>query len=160
MLRHPSTSRQPHRFIAFFVLSMVLGLAGPALADDIVNGKFGPGALYRLVRPTIWNGALVVYAHGFVSPDQPVAIPPDAELAIALLTQQGFAVAASSFSENGWAVKDGAQRTHQLLGISWCSDGWLERGPATATARFTPQELAKAFGDLVLWTEFGVKPTP
>jgi len=99
------------------VLVTVAGLASPALADDIVDGTLGPGALYRLVRPTIWNGGLVVYAHGFVSPDRPVAIPPDAELAITLLTSQGFAVAVSSFSENGWAVKDGTQRTHQLLGI-------------------------------------------
>jgi pimeloyl-ACP methyl ester carboxylesterase len=104
-------------FFVLFVLSTVLGLAGPALADDIVDGTLGPGALYRLVRPTIWNGGLVVYAHGFVSPDETIAIPPDAELAITLLTSQGFAVAVSSFSENGWAVKDGTQRTHQLLGI-------------------------------------------
>ena len=103
--------------ILFFILGTVLGLAGPALADDVVNGRFGPGALYRLVRPTMWNGVLVVYAHGYVSPDQPVAIPPDVEQVIALLTPRGFAVAASSFSENGWAVKDGTQRTHQLLGI-------------------------------------------
>jgi pimeloyl-ACP methyl ester carboxylesterase len=58
-----------------------------------------------------------VYAHGYVSPDQPVTIPPDAEQVIALLAPQGIAVAVSSFSENGWAVKDGTQRTHQLLGI-------------------------------------------
>jgi pimeloyl-ACP methyl ester carboxylesterase len=104
-------------FVVFLVLGSVLGFAGPAMADDIVDGTLGPGALYRLVRPTIWNGGLVIYAHGFVSPDQPIAIPPDAELAITLLTSQGFAVAVSSFSENGWAVKDGTQRTHQLLGI-------------------------------------------
>ncbi len=104
-------------FQLFLVLAAVLGLAGSALADDIVDGKFGPGALYRLVRPTNWNGTLVLYAHGYVSPDQPVAIPPDAEQVIALLAPQGFAVAVSSFSENGWAVKDGTQRTHQLLGI-------------------------------------------
>ena len=104
-------------FVVFLVLGTVLGFAGPAMADDIVDGTLGPGALYRLVRPTIWNGGLVIYAHGFVSPGQPIAIPPDAELAITLLTSQGFAVAVSSFSENGWAVKDGTQRTHQLLGI-------------------------------------------
>jgi len=38
-------------------------------------------------------------------------------LIIGLLAPQGFAVAFTSFSENGWAVKDGAQRTHQLLRI-------------------------------------------
>ncbi len=69
------------------------------------------------VRPTNWNGTLLLYAHGYVSPDQQVAIPPDAEQVIALLTPRGYAVAVSSFSENGWAVKDGTQRTHQLLGI-------------------------------------------
>ena len=95
----------------------ILGVTHPALADDVVDGTIGPGAIYRLVRPPIWNGTLVVYAHGYVSPDQPVAIPSDAELVIALLSSRGFAVAVSSFSENGWAVKDGTQRTHQLLGI-------------------------------------------
>jgi pimeloyl-ACP methyl ester carboxylesterase len=104
-------------FQLFVVLAAVLGPAGSALADDIVDGKFGPGALYRLVRPTNWNGTLVLYAHGFVSPDEQVAIPPDAEQVIALLAPRGYAVAVSSFSENGWAVKDGTQRTHQLLGI-------------------------------------------
>jgi pimeloyl-ACP methyl ester carboxylesterase len=98
-------------------LAAVVGSAGSAAADEVVNGTLGPGALYRLVRPTSWNGSLVVYAHGFVSADAPVAIPPDAEQVIALLAPQGFAVAVSSFSQNGWAVKDGTQRTHQLLGI-------------------------------------------
>jgi pimeloyl-ACP methyl ester carboxylesterase len=104
-------------FAVVLGLIAVLGMAHPALADDVVNGTLGPGAIYRLVRPTTWNGTLVVYAHGYVSPDRPVAIPPDAEQVIALLSSRGFAVAVSSFSENGWAVKDGTQRTHQLLGI-------------------------------------------
>ncbi len=85
--------------------------------DQIVDGTFGPGALYRLARPANWNGGLLVYAHGYVSPDQPVALPPEGDLLISLLAPQGFAVAFSSFSENGWDVKDGTQRTHQLLGI-------------------------------------------
>jgi pimeloyl-ACP methyl ester carboxylesterase len=104
-------------FAVVLGLVAVLGMAYPALADDVVDGSIGPGAFYRLVRPTIWNGTLVVYAHGYVSPDQPVAIPPDAEQVIALLSSRGFAVAVSSFSENGYVVKDGTQRTHQLLGI-------------------------------------------
>jgi pimeloyl-ACP methyl ester carboxylesterase len=58
-----------------------------------------------------------VYAHGFISADQPVGITADDELVIGLLAPQGFAVAVSSFSANGWVIKDGAQRTHQLLGL-------------------------------------------
>jgi len=90
---------------------------GHAAADEIVNGATGPGSVYRLVRPTNWNGSLVIYAHGFVSPDQPVAITDDDNLVISLLAPQGFAVAVSSFSQTGWVVKDAAQRTHQLLGL-------------------------------------------
>jgi pimeloyl-ACP methyl ester carboxylesterase len=46
-----------------------------------------------------------------------VAITADTLKVMDLLTAQGVAVAASSYSDNGWVVKDGAQRTHQLLGI-------------------------------------------
>src|SRR5262249_48927108 len=47
----------------------------------------------------------------------PVGITPDDQLVISLVTAQGFAVAVSSFSDNGEVVKDGTQRTHQLLGL-------------------------------------------
>jgi pimeloyl-ACP methyl ester carboxylesterase len=104
-------------FSMLLAIATILGLAGPALADEVVNGRTGPGSVYRLVRPSTWNGILLLYAHGYVSKDAPVAIPADAELVISLVTSQGFAVAVSSFSENGWVVKDGAQRTHQLLGL-------------------------------------------
>jgi pimeloyl-ACP methyl ester carboxylesterase len=102
--------------LAIFVL-VALSFTGTAAADDVVDGRFGPGALYRLVRPTLWNGSLVLYAHGYIPIDAPIALPPEGDLLIDLLAPQGFAVAFASFSENGWAVKDGAQRTHQLLGI-------------------------------------------
>jgi pimeloyl-ACP methyl ester carboxylesterase len=59
----------------------------------------------------------VLYAHGFVPSNEPVALPPEGSLLTSLLVPQGFAIAYSSFSENGWAVKDGAEHTHQLLGI-------------------------------------------
>ena len=85
--------------------------------DQIIDGTAGRGALYRMARPTNWNGDLVLYAHGYVSPEEPVALPPEGDLFISLFGAQGFAVAFSSYSENGWTVKDGAQRTHQLLGI-------------------------------------------
>jgi pimeloyl-ACP methyl ester carboxylesterase len=98
-------------------LATLLGLAGPALADEVVDGSTGPGSVYRLVRPTNWNGILLLYAHGYVSKDTPVGITPDTQLVISLLTTRGFAVAASSFSENGWVIKEGTERTHQLLGL-------------------------------------------
>jgi pimeloyl-ACP methyl ester carboxylesterase len=99
-----------------FALVTVLGLAAPALAQ-VVDGSTGPGSVYRLVRPANWNGILLLYAHGYISKDVPVGITPDAQLVISLLAPHGFAVAVSSFSENGWVVKEGTQRTHQLLGL-------------------------------------------
>jgi pimeloyl-ACP methyl ester carboxylesterase len=102
--------------IAGLMSLFVLGLVNHVFAQD-VNGQLGPGALYRLVRPTNWNGSLLLYAHGYVPGSGPVALPAEADLFVSLLVPQGFAIAFSSYSENGWAVKDGAQRTHQLLGI-------------------------------------------
>jgi pimeloyl-ACP methyl ester carboxylesterase len=100
------------------LLLLVFGLTGQARAQNqVVDGKFGPGALYRLVRPPNWNGTLLIYAHGFVPTSAPVALPEEADLFISLVAPQGVAVAFTSYSENGWVVKDGAQRTHQLLGI-------------------------------------------
>ena len=104
-------------FYLFFALATVLGLAAPALADEVVDGSTGPGSVYRLVRPSNWNGILMLYAHGYVSSDVPVGITADDQLVISLVTARGFAVAVSSFSENGWVLKDGTQRTHQLLGL-------------------------------------------
>jgi pimeloyl-ACP methyl ester carboxylesterase len=104
-------------FSMLLALATVLGLAAPAVADEVVDGSTGPGSVYRLVRPSNWNGILLLYAHGYVSKDAPVGIPADAQLVISLVASQGFAVAVSSFSENGWVLKDGAQRTHQLLGL-------------------------------------------
>jgi pimeloyl-ACP methyl ester carboxylesterase len=93
----------------------LLTLGNPAFADEVVDGRTGPGSVYRLIRPTNWNHILLLYAHGYVSTDQEIGIPADAQLVASLAAARGFGVAVSSFSENGWAVKDGTQRTHQLL---------------------------------------------
>ena len=106
-----------HTFSMSLALAALLAFAGPAFADEVIDGSTGPGSVYRLIRPTNWNGILLLYAHGFVSKDQPVGIPDDAQLVASLSAARGFAVAVSSFSENGWVVKDGTQRTHQLLGL-------------------------------------------
>src|SRR5688500_1313407 len=87
----------------------------------IVEGEIGPGSLYALYVPREWNGEIVYYAHG-VRPPVPYApislADQDNFFAVRdALGAAGYAFAYSSFSENGLAVKDGAQRTHQLRGI-------------------------------------------
>jgi pimeloyl-ACP methyl ester carboxylesterase len=88
---------------------------GVAHAAETVDGRLGPGALYRLVRPDNWNGRLVLYAHGYVGAAEPVRLPPEGDLIIGLLAPQGVAVAFSSYSENGWSVAEGARQTRMLL---------------------------------------------
>jgi hypothetical protein len=106
-----------HKRTLGLLLLLVLGFASRTYADDVVEGRLGPGALYRLVRPTNWNGSLLLYAHGYVPVASPVILPAEADLFVALFAPRGYAIAFSSYSENGWAVKDGVQRTRQLLGI-------------------------------------------
>ena len=88
-----------------------------------ITGTTADGAQYAVYVPAAWNGDVVFYAHGVIPPQAPVILPvPDqnwddiASLRDAL-GQAGFAIAYSSFGENGYAIKDGIQRTHQLRGI-------------------------------------------
>jgi pimeloyl-ACP methyl ester carboxylesterase len=85
----------------------------------IIEGTTGPGSRYALYIPREWNGDAVYYAHGFRDAATPVDLRDQDQL-FALRTtlgERGFAVAYSSFAENGFVVKDGAQRTHQLRGL-------------------------------------------
>jgi pimeloyl-ACP methyl ester carboxylesterase len=87
----------------------------------VVEGETGPGSLYALYIPTKWNGEAVYYAHGIRPPLDDITLDgnnQDNFLAVRdALGQLGYAFAYSSFSENGLAVKDAAQRTHQLRGL-------------------------------------------
>lgn len=82
------------------------------------KGVLGPGALYEIwVPPAVsYNQCLVIYAHGYVSPFDPVALTDDTAGTRPILLAKGYAVAHSSYSQTGWAVKDGAIRTRQLRG--------------------------------------------
>src|SRR5687767_242120 len=89
----------------------------------IAQGETGPGSLYALYIPSAenWNGEVVYYAHGIRPPVpySPITLS-DQDNFFAVrdaLGAQGYAFAYSSFSENGLAVKDGVQRTHQLRGL-------------------------------------------
>jgi pimeloyl-ACP methyl ester carboxylesterase len=113
---------------------LVFALAMPLAADALqfVEGATGPGTRYGIWMPDVWNGDLVLYAHGFRNPDCPTAIPTTPE-AICLggdsgtpqavrptrdaLLALGYAFAASSYADTGLALKDGAQRTFQLKGL-------------------------------------------
>lgn len=87
--------------------------------ERIVEGETGPGSLYGLYIPRSWNGDAIFYAHGVRYPHEPVDLRDQDSFYAArdALGALGFAIAYSSFSDNGFALKDGAQRTHQLRGM-------------------------------------------
>lgn len=85
----------------------------------IIEGETGPGSHYALFIPRYWNGDAISYAHGFRDGGTPIDLRDQDSFYAARdqLRAAGYAIAYSSFSANGFVVKDGAQRTHQLRGL-------------------------------------------
>jgi len=73
-----------------------------------VHGDAG----FRVEVPADWNGELVLYAHGFRGTDLELTVtnPSIREY----LVRHGYAWAASSYSKNGYDVKQGVLDTHAL----------------------------------------------
>src|SRR3989449_11175184 len=70
------------------------------------------GAGYRIEAPDNWNGDLVLYAHGFrgIGLELTVSNPRIRQY----LVTNGYAWAASSYSKNGYDVRQGVMDTHAL----------------------------------------------
>jgi len=82
--------------------SLLVGLAAPSGADTVLDGTTDGGAFFRIVVPTVWNGDLVIWNHGFsLSPVGPVS---DLGPLVSLQLSEGYAVAASSYQQIGWAL--------------------------------------------------------
>lgn len=96
----------------------------PALATTTPAFEALPGAtahygaldatVYRIEVPDDWNGELVMWAHGFRSPGEPIAAAsPPAPLREAWI-EGGYAWAASSYSQNGYVPGVGMDDTLSL----------------------------------------------
>ncbi|MFQ5458598.1 MAG: hypothetical protein ACE5FC_09145, partial [Myxococcota bacterium] len=74
------------------------------------------GAFFRIVVPDVWNGDLVIWNHGFsLSPIGPVSdLGP---LAFPVQIPEGYAVAASSYSQIGWALFKTKKDNDKLIEI-------------------------------------------
>jgi pimeloyl-ACP methyl ester carboxylesterase len=101
----------------FGVFCLVIAVTAAAeLPPDteIVSGEW-QGSLYEIFVPSAWNGDLVLYAHGWVPPQAPIALPADIDGFRDMVLDDGYAIAYSSYSENGWAVRQGFKETEHLL---------------------------------------------
>jgi pimeloyl-ACP methyl ester carboxylesterase len=82
------------------------------------------GAVGRICMPAgPWNGRLVVFAHGYVAPNAPLAIPedqlvlPDGTSIPEIINRLGFAFAVSSYSKNGLAALQGIDDLKDLVSV-------------------------------------------
>ena len=93
------------------------------------DGVQTSGAIYRICMPAVWNGDLVVYAHGYVGFNEPVAIPedqlvlPDGTSVPQLVNTLGFAFATTSYSTNGLAVEQGIDDVVDLVHVFTTTHG-------------------------------------
>ena len=107
----------------------LLSLLSLTLIDRAPAAKAAPldlsgeihGAPFRIRVPEVWNGTLLIFAHGYRDKaDHPgeidnrnAEVAPNPALEAPLLAQ-GFALAGSAYKDNGWAVGDAIKDTKAL----------------------------------------------
>jgi len=112
-----------------FVALVVVLLLSLTLIDRSPAAKAAPldlsgeihGAPYRIRVPDVWNGTLLIFAHGYRDKaDHPgeidnrnADVAPSAALEAPLLAQ-GFALAGTAYKDNGWAIEDAIQDVRNL----------------------------------------------
>ena len=104
------------RMVCVFILLMFLSFITTAVHATVLTGNTDGGAYYRIDVPANWNGDLVIWNHGFtLNPPQPLT---DSDLGPLhqLQLSEGYAVAASSYRESGWAVFQTNQDLQGLVG--------------------------------------------
>jgi pimeloyl-ACP methyl ester carboxylesterase len=98
--------------------------AAPLACDP--EGTQANGALYLICVPPNWNGKLIVYAHGYIAPNEPLAnqitLPDGSSIADAVQFL-GFAFATTSYNRNGLAVLNGIESIVELVGIFQAQKG-------------------------------------
>jgi pimeloyl-ACP methyl ester carboxylesterase len=96
--------------VALGVGTAALG-AEPATAfafggPSTLTGTLHDGATYLIQVPASWNGTLVLYSHGYVTPGSPnPATDVGDPLTGQWLLSNGYALAGSSYATTGWALQ-------------------------------------------------------
>ncbi len=118
MSRRPSqpSRRSPGRTLCLFaILAASLLVPYPATAQSELDGKTAGGAYYGIHVPAAWNGDLVIWNHG-TDMDHP-APNPDLGPLVDIQLAEGFAVAASTYRQRGWALFKAAKDIKALVQV-------------------------------------------
>jgi pimeloyl-ACP methyl ester carboxylesterase len=115
------------------VIALSLGAPVPAYAQSALPPFCQPGSLpshdpqypadqlILICIPPNWNGNLVMYAHGYVPQQLPLALPlaeltlPDGSFMPNMLLVQGYAFATTSYHKNGYAVEQARKDLNDLI---------------------------------------------
>ncbi len=107
--------------VALLLLLPLFAAAETIWPDGCIDSEKNDEKILVCLPKTGWNGDLVVYAHGYVSPQEELALPID-ELMLddgtsvpGILMGNGYAFATTSFSTNGYAIKEGANDINALV---------------------------------------------
>ena len=131
MREHSTTLRRRGTGAVLFIAGLLLGCGGdnsPTQPDQPVDAGQTPvagcsdgvlqhGALFRVCFPATWNGDLVLYAHGYVAPQEPLALPSDTLMGLpisATITALGYAFGTTSYRANGLVAPDGVDDLLEL----------------------------------------------
>jgi pimeloyl-ACP methyl ester carboxylesterase len=92
--------------------------AGVTPSAGCSDGVLQHGALYRVCFPASWNGDLVLFAHGYVAPQEELAIPENTvgnQSAADLITGLGYAYATTSYRANGLIAPEAVEDLLELV---------------------------------------------
>ena len=105
------------------LLSLPLLSVAETTLPNCYSQEHSSGEKTLICKPKMWNGDLVVYAHGYVAPQKGLELPideltlDDGTLVPEILMGMGYAFATTSFSTNGYAVKEGAININALVEV-------------------------------------------
>lgn len=105
------------RWTQCLVVATLLLTAGHAHADRVFTGQTAAGAYYRIDVPDSWKpgDSLILFQHGLTF--DPPAPNPDLGPLAELQLSEGYAVAASSYSQRSWALFTAPDDNADLLAV-------------------------------------------
>jgi len=82
------------------------------------KGMASDGANYLIETPDSWNGTLVLYSHGYVTPGSPLKATDVGDHTTGeWLLGHGYALAGSSYAANGWALQQAFKDQIDLVNL-------------------------------------------
>jgi dienelactone hydrolase len=133
--------------------------AGGEVHED---GRLPSGAAWRIEIPAAWNGTLLLYSHGYGGgPSYPLRTALTPAIGKELLAR-GYALAASSFAQDGWAVESALSDQIAFLDLFAARHGepkrtiaWGESMGGLVTAGLAQTRAGKLAGAVCLCGSVG-----